>query len=112
MAYEQCPECGTRKHQIVACPACGFRRSAKLWNPRPKNALGKKPALLGRDETVAYEAAQKPMIVCSRCHELIEHSEMEKHMLSAHVSVVKKRKNRRITRTPAPEYGSSSKLCD
>lgn len=26
MAYESCPQCGTRKHQLVACPQCGFKR--------------------------------------------------------------------------------------
>lgn len=97
MAYELCPECGTRKHQIVACPSCGFRRSAKLWNPRPKNVLGKKPDLPKHDDIVTHELAQQPMAICSRCHELIEHGGMEKHMLSVHVSVVKKRKGRRIT---------------
>ena len=96
MAYELCPECGTRKHQIVACPSCGYRRSAKLWSPRPKNALGKKPEIPGRDESVSQHPEQKPMTRCSRCHELIEHGGMEKHLLSAHVKVVKKRKNRQI----------------
>ncbi|CAK0765738.1 hypothetical protein CCP3SC5AM1_430008 [Gammaproteobacteria bacterium] len=26
MAYETCPECGIRKHQLVACSQCGFKR--------------------------------------------------------------------------------------
>jgi hypothetical protein len=26
MAYEICPECGASKHQLVACPLCGFTR--------------------------------------------------------------------------------------
>jgi ribosomal protein L32 len=26
MAYETCPECGAQKHQLVACPQCGFKR--------------------------------------------------------------------------------------
>jgi len=96
MAYELCPECGARKHQIMACPSCGFRRSAKLWSPRPKNALGKKPDIPKVVALETHEPAQKPMTICSRCHELIEHGGMEKHMLSKHVKVIKKRKSRRI----------------
>jgi ribosomal protein L32 len=26
LAYENCPKCGTRKHQLMACPNCGFSR--------------------------------------------------------------------------------------
>ncbi len=26
MAYETCPQCGAEKHQLVACPKCGFKR--------------------------------------------------------------------------------------
>lgn len=26
MAYEKCPQCGSDKHQLMACPACGFTR--------------------------------------------------------------------------------------
>jgi len=26
MAYETCPECSAQKHQLVACPQCGFKR--------------------------------------------------------------------------------------
>lgn len=29
MAYENCPQCGTQKHQLVACPQCGFKRMTK-----------------------------------------------------------------------------------
>jgi hypothetical protein len=25
--FESCPTCGTRKHLLMACPACGFSRS-------------------------------------------------------------------------------------
>jgi len=27
MAYENCPDCNHRKHQLVACPKCGFQRN-------------------------------------------------------------------------------------
>ena len=103
MSYELCPECGTRKHQIVACPSCGFRRSAELWSPRPKNALGKKPEIPKSVAAEAHESTQKPMTICSRCHELIEHGGMEKHMLSEHVRVIKKRNSKRITKVSVLE---------
>lgn len=102
MAYELCPDCGTRKHQIVACSNCGFRRAAKLWKPRPENALGKKPPIPLDDKYEANESSQKPMSICSRCHELIEYGGIEKHMLIAHVRVVKKCKSRRIAQTRPP----------
>ena len=26
MAYENCPQCGFHKHQLISCPQCGFHR--------------------------------------------------------------------------------------
>lgn len=28
MTYEVCPECGAKKHQLIACPNCGYTRRA------------------------------------------------------------------------------------
>ncbi len=102
MSYESCPECGARKHQIVACPECGFRRSAELWSPRPKNALGKKPEIPKVSQSEGNGPTPKPMMICSRCHELIASDQMDKHMLAAHVRVIKKRKSRRIEDAQRP----------
>lgn len=30
MSFENCPRCGTRKHQIAACQRCGFSRRADV----------------------------------------------------------------------------------
>ncbi len=35
MAYEECPGCGTEKHQLVRCPQCGFQRHATGLKKRP-----------------------------------------------------------------------------
>jgi ribosomal protein L32 len=43
-AYETCPECGGKKHQLNCCPDCGFRR----WTPE-----NIKP-LLEREENRGY----------------------------------------------------------
>ena len=37
MAYMPCPRCGTMKHQLVACPNCGFRRTIHAKDPAGKH---------------------------------------------------------------------------
>jgi len=86
----------------MACPSCGFRRSAKLWSPRPKNALGKKPKIPKIQKQVSDQPSRvKHKVICSRCHELVEQDEMQQHMLTAHVRVVNKRRSRRVFDIPS-----------
>lgn len=41
MAHEDCPNCGTTKHVLVACPKCGFHRLKLYSHDRlPSRALG------------------------------------------------------------------------
>jgi len=39
--FENCPACGQRKHLLMACPSCGFTRTAN--HDRRKSAEGKSP---------------------------------------------------------------------
>lgn len=45
MAYESCPECNEQKHQLMACPKCGFKRlseSDMQSIPKPKAQSGER----------------------------------------------------------------------
>lgn len=43
MAYEDCPACGSHKHQLIKCPKCGFQRLRLHSEAKPdsKNVLSK-----------------------------------------------------------------------
>ena len=40
MASETCPECGAQKHQLNACPMCGWSRSGRSIRPQKVHAQG------------------------------------------------------------------------
>ena len=44
MAYEKCPQCGSDKHQLMACSACGFTRlqHSKAYKTRTSNRHSEK----------------------------------------------------------------------
>lgn len=48
MAYEDCPQCGERKHQLMACPKCGFTRAT--WQETLHRRPEPRPSLPSREE--------------------------------------------------------------
>ena len=51
MAYEDCPQCGERKHQLMACPKCGFTRAT--WQETLHRRPEPRPSLPSREESPA-----------------------------------------------------------
>jgi DNA-directed RNA polymerase subunit M/transcription elongation factor TFIIS len=63
MAYEVCPVCGANKHQVVACPKCGYTRRARtaLKGTAPK-ASGQNSSTSKLKRTPAQKTAPQKKI--------------------------------------------------
>ena len=59
MAFESCPKCSNRKHQLVKCPSCGFQRNPYLGpvvvDVQPQGEAQHRAAGAKRDNPAAAE---------------------------------------------------------
>ncbi len=59
MGHENCPQCGTKKHQLMVCPKCGFYAQKETWLPaRPLD----ESALKERENALAERRTKREML--------------------------------------------------
>ena len=108
VAYEDCPKCGARKHQLVSCPECGYSRreprSATATPTRQRLTLPNKTqgssVTKGRQKPKA-KSGHKGFERCPFCKRLIEHRLIERHIL-AHQGVAARPAQEPIAYGPTP----------
>jgi ribosomal protein L32 len=90
MAYEECPECGQRKHQLMACSFCGYQRR-KAPQPEMTTAPAKKHAAKPKGTSQTKKNKRRvsstkaaDFAVCSECGAHVKKSNLSKHRRRCH----------------------------
>ena len=63
MSSNECPECGTPKHPLIACPECGFTHRLTAQSAR-SDTIDSSPAVAWQPPTIAGQtkASSAPVI--------------------------------------------------
>jgi ribosomal protein L32 len=113
MAHESCLKCGARKHQLVACPSCGFTkiRNAESTLSQSNTALGTSMEKISPSLSQGHIAKRPSLAKCSQCNAFVQEDRLVSHIQRVHVLRTPKKRSQQGIGGWTSQTNSSFRKC-
>ena len=113
MAHESCPKCGARKHQLMACPSCGFTKIGNAENALSQSNKASDASIETIGPSLSQEHIVKgsPLRKCPQCDALVQEDRLASHIQRVHVLSKSKKISKRGIIGSTSRTNSSLRKC-